>query len=130
MRRGPALRVERWVFAALGAFLVPWTVIYVVSSDDRAGGLLLALCAVALLGLAAFLAAAGRHVAGRPEDDGDARPTAPHHAPLSVSVWPLLIGLGATVLGFGMAFTSWVAVPAGLLIALGVAGYARESMVS
>jgi hypothetical protein len=130
MRPGPALRVERTVFAALGAFLVPWTVIYVVSSDDRAGGLLLALCAVALLGLAAFLAAGARHVARRAQDDEAASPEPPDHAPLAVSVWPLLVGIGATVLGFGMAFTSWVAVPAGLLIGLGVAGYARESMLS
>jgi hypothetical protein len=33
----------------------------------------------------------------------------------------------ATLLAFGAAFTLWVAIPAGLLFAIAVIGYARET---
>ena len=127
-----AVRAERWIFAGTGLFLVPWAVIYAVSSDDPAGSLLLTGCAVALLALAAYLASAGRGVPRRPEDLDDAAPqaTAVHHHAPAVSLWPLVIGTAATLIGFGIAFTVWVAVPAAGLLALGVLGYARESTAS
>lgn len=125
---GGALRVERWIFAGTGLFLVPWTVIYAVSSDDRAGSLLLAGCAGALLALAIYLTLAARDVPARPEDSDDGpTPELEAHHPPAISIWPLVIGFAATVVGFGIAFTVWIAVPAGLLLALGVLGYARES---
>jgi Cytochrome c oxidase subunit IV len=131
VRPGGALRVERRIFLGIGAFLIPWTAIYVLTSDDEAGGLLLALSAVAMLAVAAYLAGSSRGVPIREEDDpaSTGEPIL-HTAPPPLSVWPLLIGGGATILGFGMAFTSWVAVPAGLLIAMGVIGYVRESTAS
>lgn len=131
MRSAPgALTVERRVFLGAGAFLVPWTVVYAVTSEDRAGALLLGACALALAALGGFLLLVGRRVSARPEDVGEG-PHRPHldHRPHAVSLWPFVIGSGATLLGYGLAFTVWVAIPAGLLIGIGVLGYARESSV-
>jgi hypothetical protein len=129
----PAFRTERRVFGGTGLFLVPWAILYGVSSDERAGVLLLAGCAVALLVLAGYFEVVSRHVAARPEDEEDpvavAAPPAEmtvHQAP-EISVWPLVMAGAATLLGFGLAFTVWVAIPAGLLLAVGVFGYARET---
>ena len=124
-----AFRVERRVYAGTGAFLVPWTVVYALTSEDRAGALLLGACALSLLAFGVFLVVSVRGAPARPEDLGDA-PHRPHveHQPHAVSLWPLVIGAGATLLGYGLAFTVWVAAPAGIVIALGVLGYARESV--
>ena len=122
-----ALRVERRVFAGVGAFLVPWAVLYAATSDDEAGAVLLFVSAAALLAVAGYLTMAARGVAPRASDDPDAAPTDAHHEAPVPSLWPFLIGGGATVLGFGLAFTSWVAVPAGLVLGIGVIGYVRES---
>jgi hypothetical protein len=124
-----AYRTEVLVFGGTGLFLVPWTVLYVVSSDDRAGGLLLAGCAVALLALASYFALQSRRTDVRASErdlPSDVDEVAVHgHAP-AMSVWPLVIATAATLLGFGLAFTVWVAIPAGMLLAVGVLGYARE----
>jgi hypothetical protein len=133
-----AYRSERLVFAGTGLFLVPWTVLYAASSGDRAGALLLAGCAVALLAIAGYLQLQARHVGRRPSDaDADAAAEeAPAVAaaasvqaahPPDVSVWPLLMAGAATLLGLGLAFTVWVVIPAGLLLVAGVLGFAREA---
>jgi hypothetical protein len=126
-----ALGIERWVFAGTGAFLVPWAIVYAASSDEPAGEALLAVSAISLLGLAAYLTLASRGVPPRAEDhDAAPVPTVVDEHEHAVSIWPFVIGGAATLLGFGMAFTMWVAVPAGGLLALGLLGYARESMAA
>jgi hypothetical protein len=130
MARGSAAyRTEVRVFGGTGLFLVPWTVLYAVSSHERAGALLLAGCAVALLALAGYFEVQSRRVDSRPSDHDlppEAKPVrVPAHPP-DVSVWPLVMAAAATLLGLGLAFTVWVAIPAGLLLAVGVLGYARE----
>jgi hypothetical protein len=124
-----AYRVEVRVFGGTGLFLVPWTVLYAISARERAGALLLAGCAVALLALATYFEVQSRRVDSRPSDV-DVAPevdVVPVHAhPPDISVWPLVLAAAATLLGFGLAFTVWVAIPAGLLLAVGLIGYARE----
>jgi hypothetical protein len=133
--RGRAYRTERQVFGGTGLFLIPWTVIYVVSTDEPAGGLLLGACSVALLALAGYFEWQARRVDRRPSDvdvpaTAGARvpPATPGTAhPPDMSVWPLVMAGAATLLCFGLAFTVWVAIPAGLLLVFGVLGYAREA---
>jgi hypothetical protein len=133
-----AYRSERLVFAGTGLFLVPWTVLYAVSSDDRAGSLLLAVCSLALLAIAGYFQLQSGRVDRRPSDpdaedaalaaDAGAVPPKEVEAvhPPEASVWPLLMAGAATLLGLGLAFTVWVVIPAGLLLVAGVLGYARE----
>jgi hypothetical protein len=156
LARHGAYRDERLVFAGTGLFLVPWTVLYAASSEDRAGALLLAVCSVALLAIAGYFQFQAARVARRPSDvavqaaatetaaeaeAGTLRTEAPaagagtlqteaqvaHPHPPEVSVWPLLMAGAATLLGLGLAFTVWVVIPAGLLLVVGVLGYAREA---
>ena len=127
-RSSPAFRVERRVLGGIGLFLIPWATIYVLTEHDDAGALLLGLSAVALLAVAVFLTFASRGLASRPSDRSHAPPPAHlEHEPHMISVWPLVMAVAATLLAFGAAFTLWVAIPAGLLFAIAVIGYARET---
>jgi len=124
----PAFRVERLVFGGIGLFFVPWLIIYVATEYDQAGALLLAVGAIALLAIAAYLTWSARGLPSRPSDRSAAveASTPTHHAP-DVSLWPLVMGVGAMLLGFGLAFTVWVTVPAGLFFLFAIIGYARET---
>ncbi|HEX7094465.1 MAG TPA: cytochrome c oxidase subunit 4 [Acidimicrobiales bacterium] len=125
-RSSPAFRVERWVFAGAGVFLVPWTIVYVTTEYDQAGALLLALAAVALLVIAGFLTYSAQGRPSRPADRSVAPPeTLVRHEP-EVSVWPLAMAMGAMLLAFGIAFTVWIAAPAALVLLLAIVRYARE----
>jgi hypothetical protein len=127
-RSSPAFRVERRVLGGLGLFLIPWFTVYVVTEHEDAGALLLGLCAVALLVIAVFLLFASRGLSSRPADRSQTPPPERlvHHAHIN-SIWPLVMAGAATLLAFGAAFTLWVAVPAGVLFAIAVIGYARET---
>lgn len=124
----PAFRVERWVFGGIGAFFVPWLIIYLATEYDRAGALLLAVGAVAMLAIAAYLTYSARGLPSRPSDRSAAveASTPPLHVH-DVSLWPLVMAAASTLLAFGLAFTVWVVVPAGLLFVFAILGYARET---
>jgi hypothetical protein len=134
----PAYRTERRVFGGTALFLVPWTVLYWASSGDRAGEILLVGCIAALSIVTAYLWVRSARLPPRSEDLAEIPGPAPqaalvdapreevHHAPI-FSVWPLVMAGAATLLGLGLAFTVWIAVPAGLLLAFAVYGYARET---
>jgi hypothetical protein len=127
-RSSPAFRVERRVLGGLGLFLIPWLTIYALTEHDDAGALLLGLSAVALLAIAVFLLFVSRGLTSRPSDrSNEPPPERLVHHPHVMSIWPLVMAAAATLLGFGAAFTLWVAVPAGLLFAIAVVGYARET---
>jgi hypothetical protein len=124
------MSVERRVVLGTGLFIVPWAILYWFVSYERAGSLLLAACAVALLGLAAYLLVAFRHRPPRPEDRPDgvpaAEPTELGRFP-SRSAWPLVAGAGAVLIGFGLAFTAWVALPGVLILAVSLVGLTAET---
>lgn len=116
------------MFGGIGLFFVPWLIIYVATEYDRAGALLLAVGAVAMLAIAAYLTYSARGLPSRPEDRSSVveASTPSHHAP-EVSLWPLAMAAAATMLAFGLAFTVWVTVPAGVLFLFAIMGYARET---
>jgi hypothetical protein len=121
------------VFGGTGLFLVPWMILYATTTDEPAGALLLAACSVALFVITGYFELQARRIERRPSDEDVAveapatveAPEPAAHGP-EMSVWPLLMAGAATLLGFGLAFTVWVAIPAGLMLAVGVYGYARE----
>lgn len=119
---------------ATGAYLVPVGLLYWLVSDEYAGILLLILAGVAMLALAAYLVGVTRGSGPGPEDDLVAEPgagtidgpVAVVRAP-SASVWPLVVGLGLTVVAFGIPFTPWIWLPGLLLLGGSLIGYAREA---
>jgi Cytochrome c oxidase subunit IV len=65
-------------------------------------------------------AEAGQAVA--PEPPGEVVHYLPH-----ASVWPFAIGLGAATLANGLVLGVWLIVPGALLMALGIAGFVRQT---
>lgn len=130
------MRVALIAIAGIGLWLVPSGVIYwIMADDDYAGILLLLVAGVAMLGLAAYLVGALWGTPAGPEDDEHGEPgagTAEGPVPVlravpSSSAWPALIAAGAAVVAYGLAFTPWIWLPGAALLALALAGYARET---
>ena len=125
------MKVEAWIFAAIGAFLVPLSLWYWLVSDEHAGALLLVLGGVAMLLLASYSVGVMRGRPPRPEDRPDATPDAAAGHVVGVfpgsSIWPLVIALGATIAAYGVAFTAWISAPGLAVALLGIAGYVREA---
>jgi hypothetical protein len=124
------VKTEWRVTGGAGVFIVPWAVLYWVTSGERAGSVLLAGCALSLLALAAYLVVSNRGRPARPADRPDGEPS-----PATVqlgrfptrSPWPLVSGGGAALIGFGLAFTAWLALPGALILVVGVVGLAAEA---
>jgi hypothetical protein len=57
---------------------------------------------------------------------GEAAPADDHYLPHS-STWPLLIGLGAAAVANGLVLGLWVLVPGVGVLALGIAGFIRQT---
>ena len=116
--------------AGIGLFIVPWAALYWFVSYERAGSVLLVSCALSLLALAAYLLVAFRRLPARPEDRPDGvpppEPTEVGRFP-SRSTWPLVAGGGAVLVGFGLAFTAWVALPGALILFLALVGLTAEA---
>lgn len=117
------------VLAASAAFLAAATGVYWVMSSEHAGTVMLGGCVPALLLLAVWLRRATR---GRtlPEDSADATSAdgagEVGYFPAS-SIWPLVLATGMVVAANALAFGVWLAATGGLLIALGIVGYAVEA---
>ena len=119
------VRAEARVFLVVAAGVLLWFVVYWLLSYERAGMTLLLLTAVmtAVLG-GYFLLQARRHpdpaaAAGGSPADGVYLP----HA----SVWPFAIGIGAVLVGNGIALGLWAVFPGAALLAYGIWGFARQS---
>lgn len=124
------MRVEWKVIAGLGAVLTPWAVVYWIFSYEPAGTAVLVLTAVAFLFMGVYLAVQARQVGLRPEDRADAT-LAESSADLgyfpTASVWPITIAVAATVIGYGLVFTGWIALPGVALLVAAIAGLAVEA---
>jgi len=105
---------------AFAAFIALLATIYWFMSYERAGSLLLATCAVSIVIFGAYLAGTSRRRAPLPEDRTDAVPeegAGEVGVFAAASVWPPVIGLGAALAAYGLAFSGWLALP-GMALAL------------
>ena len=124
------MRVEWKLFAGAGAFLVVTTVSYWFVTYEDAGTTMLGLGVLSVLMVAGWLLVQSRKVGLRAEDRPDAT-QADGAGELgdfpSLSIWPFVIGAGAVVIANGLVFGVWLGVAGGLLLLVGLVGYAVES---
>ena len=116
------------VFLALGAFLVVVSVIYGVTSGEEAGTAMLALAGALALLIGEYLRRGA--VGGEPVDTtgGSGAATVPEGAYLPhESIWPFWLGVGALVVFNGLALGLWGLIPGGIITAVAVWGFARQS---
>lgn len=106
-------------FAAVGAFVAVLAAIYWFTSYEEAGTALLVLASALSLWSAAYLR---RHGASPPDDDEAETAYLPHE-----SVWPFVIGLGVFLALNGLLVGGWFFVPGVAVLALGLAGWLRQS---
>jgi hypothetical protein len=118
------------VMAGLGLFLAPFTLLYWLAAHEHGGATALLATVLALLFLGAYLFLQARRTGPRPEDRPDASP-ADGAGEVGVfpsrSPWPAVMGLAASLTGFFLVFSRWLAVPGLVLLLLGAAGLAAES---
>src|SRR5215203_4963745 len=99
--------------AGIGIVVLPFAVLYWVLSREEAGSILLVGVPLAMLLLAVYLLRVARRVPDLPEDrpDGVAPDLEEVGAFPSASIWPFVVGVGATVAAYGFAFNPWLALP-------------------
>jgi Cytochrome c oxidase subunit IV len=138
------------VFLFIGGFMVLLGGIYWATAYEDAGTVMLLVSAVLALWIASYLYLKQREIgadvveaaeaaadeaaaAGLAQATTGAGETAPgpdgvveHYLP-HASVWPFLIGLGASSLGVGLVLGLWVIVPGVALMALGIGGFVRQT---
>ena len=126
------MRAEWKLFAAAAAFFVVVAPLYGLTSDERAGTVMLALPIGSLALIAVYLRIQGQRIGLRPADRPDADPADAAgeigYFPNS-SIWPLVMAIGATVVANAFVFGVWLAILGGLLFLTAVVGYAREARV-
>ena len=124
------MKVEWKLFAGAGAFLVVTSSVYWFVSYEDAGTTLLALGVLSVLMVAGWLLVQSRKVGLRPEDRGDAT-QADGAGDLgyfpSLSVWPFVVAVGAVLIANGLVFGVWLGLAGGLLLFVGLVGYAVEA---
>jgi hypothetical protein len=125
------VRTEWQLFAGAAAFFAVVATVYGLTSDERAGSVMLTLAVGALALIAVYLRLQGRRIGGpRPEDLPDADPGAGAgdvgYFPNS-SIWPFVLALGAVVTANAFVFGIWLAIFGGLLFLTAVVGYATEA---
>lgn len=118
------MRVEAVTFLVIAAAMFVWFVIYWFVSYEPAGSTMLLLTA----GMMAML---GGHVllqARRAKDPAETGPPpeTQHFLP-HASIWPFAVGIGAVLVGNGIALGFWAVLPGAILLAYGIWGYARQS---
>jgi hypothetical protein len=113
---------------AVGAFLGAVALGYGIASGEEAGTVMLALAA----GLALLI---GGYLVSAPDERAPLEPAASgrsgHEASAAylphASVWPFWIGLGAVIVGNGLALGLWGLLPGTIVTVVGVIGFARQS---
>lgn len=124
------MKTEWKLFAGAGAFLVVTASAYWFVTYEDAGTTLLALGVLAVLMVAGWLLVQSRKAGARPEDRADATP-ADGAGDLgyfpSLSVWPFVIAAGGVVTANGLVFGVWLGLAGGLVLLVGLVGYAVEA---
>lgn len=128
------MKISSVLFLVLGVcYLIAGTV-YMVTTREPAGFVMLVFLVAFALALAAFIFVSFRSLgAPLPEDRADAD-MAEAAGPImyfpTASVWPLALALGVTLVGLGFIVGLWWAILGAIVLAIGVAGYARESALA
>ena len=126
------MKVEWRVMVGIGVFVLPFAALYWVTSYEPAGSVVLAFFIASLLYLGGWLFLQARRTGPRPEDRTDAGPDEGDQVVgwfPDRSIWPLVVGIASAVIGLGVVFGRWVALPGVVLLAVAVVAYARESHV-
>jgi hypothetical protein len=124
------LKTETRVLLGVTVFFVVIGAAYAIVSNERAGSVMLAASAAMGLLASGSIWALSRHAPERAEDRADAT-TADGAGPVGVfaleSVWPFVVGLGATVMMSGFAFGSWLVLIGAGAFVFGLVGFVAES---
>jgi hypothetical protein len=124
------MRTEWKLFAAGGAFFVVVAPLYGLTSDERAGTVMLALPVGSLALIAVYLRIQAQRIGLRPADRPDADPADAAgeigYFPTS-SIWPLVMAIGAVVVANAFVFGVWLAIVGGVLFLIAVVGYATQA---
>jgi hypothetical protein len=125
------VKVEWRLFAGAGVFFALTGSVYWFVTYENAGTTMLLMGVLAVAMVAAWLYVQGRRLGGpRPEDRPDALPGdgagEVGYFPVA-SVWPFVLGWGGVVVANSLVFGVWLGVTGGLIIAIGIIGYAAEA---
>lgn len=125
------MKTEWRLFAGAGGFFALTGAIYWFVSYEHAGSTMLGLAVAAVLMVAGWLWFQSRRLDGpRPEDRVDAEPSDGAadvgYFPGS-SIWPFVVGWAGVAIANAFVFGPWLGLAGGLLLVVGVIGYAVES---
>jgi hypothetical protein len=126
------VKVEWRLLSGIGIFVLPFASLYWVVSDEPAGSVILGFFIASLLFLGGWLWRQSTRLGSRPEDrpdagPGDAAGDIGYFPPRSG--WPVMIGVAATLIGLGIVFSRWVALPGVALLGLATVGYGRDAQL-
>lgn len=124
------MKTEWKLFLYLGIFMLPLGIVYLLTSNEPAGSVMILVVAVAFSFIGVYLFIQSRRIGGlRPEDhDGDFEEgqgdvgTFP-----SASIWPFVAATGLTVMAWGFVFSTFLVLPGAAMLGVSVIGMARES---
>ncbi len=124
------MRTQGIIFLGTGAFFVVICAVYWFTSYEPAGTVMLGVCVGLALIPGLYLLWWSRRVQALPEDRPDAEPDDAvgkiGSFPES-SVWPLILAGGAAMVGVGLVFGVWAALPGAVLVVLSFVGASLES---
>lgn len=113
------------VFLGVGIFIAVIAAVYVATSYEESGSVMLIVAAILGLWCGVFL---WRNL--RKFEAGQAGEVAGDHGAMYLpesSPWPLGIGLGVTLVLNGLLIGTWFLVPGVMVLAVAVGGFARQS---
>lgn len=110
------------VFAAVGGVLAVISVIYGLTASEESGKIMLTVAAVLGLWCATFFWRNLRRSEASGVGSGHQAMYLPEASP-----WPFGIGLGVTLVLNGLLIGSWFLVPGVMVLAVSIAGFARQS---
>jgi cytochrome c oxidase subunit IV len=123
-------RAVPWrVFLAVGAFVLVLGAIYWGTAYEESGTVMLIVAGLLSLWIGAYLWLRSRTPAEPVAPEAATAPRPEEVAPYlpHASVWPFTIGLGAATVANGLVLGTWLIVPGALLMALGIAGFIRQT---